>query len=255
MLIHRFIERTSLKKFPQHSFRPSSSAITRTPAPIVSKGKHHDLPTFLDHADSIALSPTSTVHVGTSYEYLCAETLLRLGFRDLMRTGGRSDRGIDLLGHWTLPFSSSTHKTVPVIVQCKATTRKPGPDMIRELEGAVAGSPEGWRHGTTVAVLCAKREATDGVRQAIKRSGRGIVWVMVQDLQDEKGAVMGEGSRGRVKQVLWNQHVGDFVGERVGAGLKYVMGKGAIVKEVYLTLDGRVWEPDMTVPNMSRYAS
>lgn len=124
--------------------------------------------------------------------------------------------------------------------------------MIRELEGVVAGSPEAWRHDTTVAVLCAKREATDGVRQAIKRSSRGIVWVMVQDLQDEKGTLMGESDRGRVKQVLWNQHVGGFVGERVGTGLKYVMGKGEVVKEVYLTLDGRVWEPDVTVPTMSR---
>lgn len=169
-----------------------------------------------------------------------------------MRTGGRSDRGIDLLGHWTPPSSCPIFKTLPVIVQCKATTRKPGPEMIRELEGAVAGSPEEWRHDTTVAVLCAKREATNGVRQAIKRSSRGIFWVMVQDLHDEKGPIVGEDGRGRVKQVLWNQHVSDFVGERVGTGLKYVMGKSEVVKEVYLTLDGRVWEPDMTVPNMSR---
>ena len=114
--------------------------------------------------------------------------------------------------------------------------------MIRELEGAVAGAGERWRGEATVGVLCAKREATGGVREAVRRSGRGIVWVMVQDLGDaEDGA-----RRGRVKQILWNERVGEMVGDRVAAGVRYVPGvqEGGLEKEVCLMWDGLVWEPE-----------
>lgn len=120
--------------------------------------------------------------------------------------------------------------------------------MIRELEGAIAGAPRQWRDHTTIGVLAAKREFTDGVRQAVKRSSRGIVWVMVEDVDKEREGLAGEDIGGRVKQVLWNERVGKVIGDRVGAGLRYVMGKGGIGKEVCLTLDGRVWEPDMLDP-------
>lgn len=115
--------------------------------------------------------------------------------------------------------------------------------MIRELEGVVAGAPGGWREDTTIRVLCAQKEATDGVRQAVKRSSRGIIWVMVEETQDP----LGESRRGRVKQVLWNASVGKVVGDRVGAGLKYVLGEERMEKEVCLTVDGNIWEPGVTL--------
>lgn len=102
--------------------------------------------------------------------------------------------------------------------------------MIRELEGAVAGAPSEWRGSDTIGVLCARNEATEGVRQAVRRSGRGVVWVMIE---------LG----GKVKQVLWNEMVRDMVGRRIGSGMKYVVGGKGVEKEVRLMLDGRVWEP------------
>ena len=158
---------------------------------------------------------------------------------------------------------------IKALIQCKAHARKPGPDMIRELEGAVSGVGSEEEEGV-VGVLCAKMEATAGVREAVRRCRRGVVWVMVQDSdeasersvvgnergEEEKGLrVKGEkvdrvheGRVGRIKQILWNEKVARMVGGGVGAGVRYipdaVKGKGAWGKEVVLMVDGRVWVPD-----------
>ncbi len=251
MLSYRSPNYRHFRNLPRKGFRPSSSSTPCSANPAASSTIRRDPPTVLHHAQSTAVSPTSAVHVGTSYEYLCAHALLRLGFTNLIRTGGRSDRGIDLLGYWKPPLLSPTSRGLPVIVQCKATARKPGPEMIRELEGAIAGAPREWREDTTIGVLSAKKECTDGVRQAVKRSSRGLVWVMIEDVDKERGFLAGEDTGGKVKQVLWNARVKEVLGDRVGSGLRYAMGKGGIEKDVCLTVDGRVWEPEMTI-NHSR---
>ncbi|KAI4262035.1 MAG: hypothetical protein L6R42_002780 [Xanthoria sp. 1 TBL-2021] len=193
---------------------------------------HNSLQTFLTHAQSTNLSPTSTVYIGTYYEYLCLSTLRRLSF-NLTRTGGRSDRGIDLLGHWTIP---SLPFPLRVLVQCKALKAKTGPETIRELEGMFAGAPVGWRGENIVGVLCAKREATKGVREAVRRSAAPVIWIMVEDL--------GQG-RGKVRQMLWNQTVSQLGAEGVGVGVRYLPGAEGkeVEKEVGLTWKGEAWDP------------
>ncbi|KAL2036621.1 hypothetical protein N7G274_010647 [Stereocaulon virgatum] len=257
MLLQRSLTRRYLRKATRHT------STLAHPQPTSSSQVHNDLHSFHDHARSTNLSSTSTVHVGTSYEYLCAHTLPRLGFKNIVRTGGRSDRGIDLLGHWQIPasqFSASLTRSIPVIVQCKALSRKPGPELIRELEGALSDPPVGWRGEETVGVLCAKRVATAGVRDAVRRCGRGVVWVMVEDLDEGLDAVQGEGQGvdgervcnvrerrgGRVKQILWNKRVREMVGESVGAGVKYLPEvRGRVVEtEICLMVDGVVWLPE-----------
>lgn len=157
---------------------------------------------------------------------------------------------------------------IKALIQCKAHARKPSPDMIRELEGALSGA-EREKEGV-VGVLCAKREATAGVREAVRRCRSGVIWVMIEDPNEasERGVVengKGEGEQriaaegekvdgvhegrvGRIKQILWNEKVGRMVGGGVGAGVRYVpdavKGKGAWWKEVVLMVDGKVWVPD-----------
>ena len=210
-----------------------------------------------------AHSKASPTHVGTSYEHLCARTLLRLEFQHLTRTGGRADKGIDLLGKW-LPLFLQYTKSPPlnVAVQCKAVARKAGPEMIRELEGALAGAPGAWRGEDTIGVLCAKREVTAGVRDALRRSKRGLVWVMVEDLDDAKkegkkgtreGGEKGAGAsnepeqarEGRIKQILWNDRVQKLVGELTGTGVIHVPGEegGRMETEVLLSCDGTLPVP------------
>ena len=90
----------------------------------------------------------------------------RLGFR-LVRTGGASDRGVDLVGWWKIPgprnenvkeygatdttsapppppsSSIPTSRPIRVVIQCKALRKGPRPSDVRELESTV-GSAAGF---------------------------------------------------------------------------------------------------------------
>lgn len=196
---------------------------------------HHDLPSFFQYARYAPLAPTSTVYVGTHYEYLCSDALRRLSFT-LTRTGGRADAGIDLLGTWKLPCLPNPLR---VLVQCKAMKTKISPECVRELEGAVAGAPDAWKGVGTVGVLCGKKPATQGVRDAVRRSGMPVVWVMVEEIGE------GEEKRGRVRQVLWNKRVEDLGLEEMGVGVKHIVGGGQeLTKETVLLWNGVPWEPE-----------
>lgn len=87
-------------------------------------------------------------------------------------------------------------------------------------------------------VLCAKREATRGVREAVRRSGAPVVWVMVEELEEGVG---------RVRQVLWNARVSEMGAEGMSVGVKYLPQRelgGKVEREMALTWKGEVWEPD-----------
>lgn len=133
-----------------------------------------------------------------------------------------------------LPYS------LRVLVQCKATKAKPAPERIREMEGAMAGAPEGWRGANTVGVLCAKQAATKGVREAVRRCGTPVVWIMIEE--DDEGA-----GTGRVRQVLWNEKVAAMGAEGVGVGVRYAETRaaGGLEKEAVLLWEGREWDPDL----------
>ena len=131
--------------------------------------------------------------------------------------------------------------------------------MIRELEGALAGAPGQWSGETTVGVLCARREVTAGVRDALRRSKRGVVWVMVEERDEVKeentdGRDMeagedkedGEAREGRIKQVLWNDRVQKLVGEVTGTGVIHIPGKdgGRMETEVLMSWNGILGVPE-----------
>jgi len=189
------------------AFDPKTASLT-TPPQSLSISSHSSLDTYLKYAQQAGLSLTSTVYVGTEYEYLCQSSLKRLGL-DLVRTGGRSDLGIDLAGTWILPkhsairnSSSSPEPPLHVLVQCKALKAGPRPNLVRELEGMLAGAPAGHDKPGTVGLLCATKPATKGVREAIRDSDRPLVWVQVEKIGDRET---------RVRQMLWNERV-----ERIG---------------------------------------
>lgn len=195
--------------------------------------RHHDVPSYLAYADTISLSPKSPTYIGTRYEYLCVSTLARLSF-SLTRMGGSNDAGVDLFGTWKLP---SLPHPLRVLVQCKARRANISPETVRELEGAAAGAPEGWRGDGTIRVLCAKRPATKGVREAVKRSATPLVWVMIEDTDQDEG---------KVRQVLWNQRVGELGAQGMAVGLQHSSrGHGTIANEAVLLWKGKPWNPDV----------
>ncbi|TQS32956.1 hypothetical protein Golomagni_06716 [Golovinomyces magnicellulatus] len=180
---------------------PSSLKLTYPPPPT---SNHHNLSTFLDYAKRSGLDEETTVYVGTHYEYTVAAELARYGFY-LQRIGGASDYGTDLLGTWKIPDSSGT--IVKVLIQCKAGIQRVGPQHVRELEGAFAGAPPGWRSDVMALLVC-ERSATKGVRDALGRSR----WPM--------GYVFCERD-GTPKQMIWNQKAEELGLAGLGVGARH----------------------------------
>ncbi|KAF2467355.1 uncharacterized protein BDR25DRAFT_234784 [Lindgomyces ingoldianus] len=181
-----------------HSLRTiSTSTIITTPAQlpkiIITPGSahHNSLPSFLEYANRVNLSPSKTVYVGTHYEYVAALSLLRLGF-SLLRTGRKSDAGIDLIGHWILP---QLPEPLPVIVQCKARSCGLAPKHVRELEGAFQGTPAEWRKKDVLGLLVTTQKATRGVLEALGMNRWPMGFVKVS-------------RTGTVEQFLWNRKNG-----------------------------------------------
>ncbi|KAL6698117.1 hypothetical protein J3F84DRAFT_366557 [Trichoderma pleuroticola] len=208
---------TSTKSKPkQHnaSFSSSSPLASLTP-------QHSDLESFLEDAKRRGLDETSPLFTGTRYEYLVAERLARYGF-SLRRIGGASDFGVDLVGEWTVP--SSTTPAIKVLVQCKGGIQRVGPHMIRELEGSFAGAPPGWRGQGVLGLLVAEKTATKGMRDALGRAGMPM------------GYFCCEGEDGVVRQMLWNQRAEDGGLEGVDVALR--RGGGRDRGEVVLVKNG-----------------
>ncbi|KAJ5136352.1 hypothetical protein N7448_004906 [Penicillium atrosanguineum] len=195
-------------------------------APPTSTQNHTDLTTFLSYAKHISLPETSTVYVGTHYEYTVLQSLRRYAL-SLERIGGRDDAGIDLVGTWHLP-ERERERAVRVLVQCKALKSKLGPNLVRELEGTFRQAPVGWRTDLTAGVLVSPREATKGVRDALARSSYPLIWMMME-------------RDGTLRQALWNARA-----EELGLGPLRVETRygivdsesGAVTKEVALTWNG-----------------
>ncbi|KAG9259227.1 uncharacterized protein F5Z01DRAFT_30511 [Emericellopsis atlantica] len=169
---------------------------------------HSSLESFLAYAERWQLDRASTVYVGTLYEYTIAKSLERYGFH-LRRVGGASDYGIDLLGEWKPP---STSTTLRVLIQCKGGAQRVGPNLIRELEGAFVGAPAGWRGQGVLGLMVAQRPATKGVRDSLGRSR----WPM--------GYLFCE-AEGEVKQMIWNRRAEEEGLEGFGVTTRHVESK------------------------------
>jgi hypothetical protein len=181
---------------------------------------HHDLPTFLEYASRTNLDPSSTVYIGTHYEYTVKLALERFGM-SLKRIGGRSDAGIDLLGTWPLP---SALQPLKVLIQCKALAKKIDPAQARELEGAFVGAPVGWRGAGVLGLLVSQKSATKGVRETLGRSRWPMGYVLCS-------------ADGKISQMLWNRRAEEEGMEGIGVGLKH-RASDISQKEVFLSWKG-----------------
>lgn len=179
---------------------------------------HNDLKSFLDDAERSGVDKSSATFLGTHFEYTSLLALQRLGFQ-LQRVGGASDCGIDLLGTWHVP---SVHFPITVLVQCK-TIQKPGPNLIRELEGSFAAAPAGWRGTDSLGVLVVQGQATKGMREAMGRSH----WPM---------ACVSCTRAGRVEQMTWNQLAENKMLGGMGVTTRHT-GDGG--EELVMTFKGR----------------
>lgn len=200
------IPRTSLIPRRIVTTSAASCAPIDVPKIIVAPGSvhHNSLSSFLEYAARKNLDPLSSVYVGTHYEYTVSESLLRLGF-SLFRTGGKSDRGIDLLGHWVLP---TLREPLPVVVQCKSGTVRCRPTTIRELEGSFEGAPLSWRNKDVLGLLVTMSNASKGVLEHLGVSKRPLGFMKIS-------------RRGTIEQCLWNKVAAERGLEGVGVTVRY----------------------------------
>lgn len=122
----------------------------------------------------------STTHIGKAYETQCLQFLNHQLFMSLSQVGGKGDGGIDLRGWWWLPPNTpdDNSKRIRVLVQCKAETKKPGPQLIREMEGTVRRSMD--ENTSTIdrrsdlkpfiAILCSRSGFTRGAIHSVLSS-------------------------------------------------------------------------------------
>ncbi|KAI1744134.1 hypothetical protein F4680DRAFT_282557 [Xylaria scruposa] len=203
-----------------------------------SKDQHHDLASYLAYAERTGLDVESKVFIGTQYEYNVASILRPLGF-DLRRIGGQSDKGIDLLGTWSVP-STPEHLPLRTLIQCKAysTTKaaKIGPQFIRELEGAYLGAPSGWRGSGVIALLVTQRPATKGVREALANSRWPLGYVSCS-------------REGVLEQMLWNRRAEEEGLEGMGVTAKFSdENRHGDARCIMLTWKGRPYVSSTTFP-------
>ena len=78
-------------------------------------------------------------------------------------------------------------------------------------------------------MLCCAREATKGVRDAVRACPRAVVWAMID-------------GNGRVRQVLWNRKAAGVGFEGVVVQTLFVTGEnGKVEREAVLTCKGEIW--------------
>ncbi|KAI0478804.1 hypothetical protein GGR56DRAFT_672799 [Xylariaceae sp. FL0804] len=233
-----------------------SASISREPLyPATSAaGRHHDVASYAAYAARVGLDPASKTYVGTRYEYVVAAALRGvLGFGPVRRVGGRADRGIDLLGEWRVPSSSPLLRPLRVLVQCKAVSPRAassssssssevGPRHVRELEGAFAGAPPGWRgggdssehgngNGGVLGVYVTPRPATRGIRDALATSRWPMAFVCCS-------------RDGLLTQVLWNRRAEEEGLAGLGVAVRHSQDAPREQSSVVLTWKGEPYEPE-----------
>ncbi|KAK9378341.1 uncharacterized protein V2V93DRAFT_376395 [Kockiozyma suomiensis] len=159
--------------------------IQRTRCYASVSASHWSLKSFFQYAENQQLSPQSTYYVGTLYEYVTLEALRSAARMSLERCGGTGDEGVDLRGEMRIANGSK----IPVIVQCKSESKKPGVRHIRELEGACANSSQ-----DTLAMLAAKWPITAAAQRTLLSSPRPMSFCLVTDYEEG----------GYIRQLVWN---------------------------------------------------
>jgi len=202
---------------------------------IHGSDEHCDLQSFLAFAERKKLNQETAVYKGTYYEYLVMETLKSFGFH-LKRTGKSNDKGIDLIGHWSLPGAPYEIK---VIVQCKVSRGMPS--TVRELEGAYAGAPSGWTGDNVLALLSSSKPLTKGVIEGLQRSPSALGALHIDP-------------EGLARQIIWNAVAGKKGLAGMGVTAKWSeqqsqaagakKGVTQTVKTVVLTWNGKPFTAD-----------
>ncbi|ODV88525.1 hypothetical protein CANCADRAFT_3164 [Tortispora caseinolytica NRRL Y-17796] len=133
----------------------------------------------------------SQVYKGTLFEHTVRDALRPLGF-DLLIVGGGGDHGIDLRGTW---------KDIKIIVQCKATSKKPGEINIRELEGVL-----GRETAKSIGVFASLMPLSPKALARFRSSSHAMIYLCT-DSYDDGGSIKGLSANPAATALLENHSI------------------------------------------------
>ncbi|KAG0255460.1 hypothetical protein DFQ27_006229 [Actinomortierella ambigua] len=158
--------------------------------PPLSSSSHNDLESFrsVEH-----INTGSSLFRGTLFEYQTQSVLQRQLGIYTHRSAGNGDEGVDLRGKWFLPLSAAPApedwvRHLNVIVQCKKSTGKIGPRIVRELQGTLS-----YESQPTLAILAS---ASDFTKQALVPCLKSL-WPMALVVIDTE--------LHECRKLMWNQ--------------------------------------------------
>lgn len=209
-------------KLPESGARSISLASAIKP----SSALHHDLASFIAYS-ATAYKTSNPYQVGTLYEYQTLMALRNLLGIQVKRCGGPDDRGVDLRGDWRLPSSQ-----MAIVVQCKASKKKCGPEYIRQLGGVVV-SEERELKMPTLGILSSQvgftalaiRQASAAAASSSTTSGIPLALCTIQDENTISGIVLNHAA----ENLLSGLTIGWVDVERqksLGGGFKEIKTRG-----------------------------
>ena len=126
--------------------------------------------------------------LGTAFEELSQRALSSLGITSYIY-GGSGDAGVDLRGHWNLRPDLS----IPVIAQCKRTSKPLAPLFIRELEGVFQRQATS---SNALSFMISRTEATKQSLEHLLSSNVPMIFMMLSGEDDNESFI--------IKQAIMN---------------------------------------------------
>ncbi|KAF8979537.1 hypothetical protein BGZ46_005304 [Entomortierella lignicola] len=216
--------------FPKDIHSYMSLASRELQNKLISKGyssvTHNDLQSYKE----LNRNTKSTIYKGTLFEYQTQEVLMKCLGIYTQRTAGAGDLGVDLRGTWFLPTSASPRpgdkvRHLKVIVQCKSTNTRIGPNFVRELQGSLS-----YESQPTMAILAISSDFTKHSFLPYAMS----LWPMALVVIDVKNH--------KCKKLMWNK-AAEKVMHGVQLGEELVRGiDGKIESRPVLCYKGSVLE-------------
>lgn len=169
------------------------------PAPVMKR--FHSVQSYISQAAINGTSPTSTVFLGTLYEFTVKEQLERRFGMSLDHVGGANDGGRDLAGRWDISPMRQGGEPIPirvggklikpmllrkspimdVFVQCKCFNTKIAAKELRELCGVLNASVRAQDKFRTLGVMCAPSTPTAQARTLMDQSMVPLVFCQVME--------------------------------------------------------------------------
>lgn len=131
-------------------------------------------------------SRRSNTSRGTLFEIACQKALSAHNF-ELLRIGGRNDKGIDLAGWWYSSSPSADASRLRVHVQCKTLREPVSPAHIREFEGMLTRSKAPSSSTPLVGLFCSTSGFSSMAKRQVLNNADQPIMLLTFSIPDREG--------------------------------------------------------------------